>query len=229
MTSTVWLICDVMSNSFLAHLEFGFDTDFDSFLGALCAAAACSSFTAGFQGSLSREGNGRACSQPVKRSSPGKESPYGTFPDPEDPFHFVPCTYNLTIPELDAKDPVSDWTGSWNPDPETWEWVERRGINLCGYLDTPLDYTNSSDDRIARLSVVKYRAGASANETNLGQKSERTILFNPGGPGSSGTSDMRNGAGSFLSDELSDGQFDVLGWDPRGVLGSLPSISCYPY
>lgn len=42
----------------------------------------------------------------------------------------------------------------------------------CGYLDVPLDWTNSSDPRTARLAVTLYQAGA--------QKSPRTIVVNPG-------------------------------------------------
>lgn len=32
-----------------------------------------------------------------------------------------------------------------------------------------------------------------------------------------------------MTNRLSDGEFDVLGWDPRGVNASLPAVSCYPY
>jgi pimeloyl-ACP methyl ester carboxylesterase len=32
-----------------------------------------------------------------------------------------------------------------------------------------------------------------------------------------------------VTKRLSDGKFDVLGWDPRGVNASLPAVSCFPY
>lgn len=36
-------------------------------------------------------------------------------------------------------------------------------------------------------------------------------------------------AAEDVTKRLSDGQFDVLGWDPRGVNSSLPAVSCFPY
>ncbi|KAG6199418.1 hypothetical protein E4U10_004938 [Claviceps purpurea] len=60
-----------------------------------------------------------------------------------------------------------------------------RGIYLCGYLDVPLDYTNKSDARIARLAVTKYQVSGLAGHDRRdhrqvrgrhGTKSERTIV-----------------------------------------------------
>lgn len=36
-------------------------------------------------------------------------------------------------------------------------------------------------------------------------------------------------AAEEVTKRLSDGNFDVLAWDPRGVNASLPAVSCYPY
>ena len=36
-------------------------------------------------------------------------------------------------------------------------------------------------------------------------------------------------AAEDVTKRLSDGKFDVLGWDPRGVNASLPPVSCYPF
>ncbi|KAK0545710.1 hypothetical protein OC846_005555 [Tilletia horrida] len=88
----------------------------------------------------------------------------------------------------------------------------------CGYLDVPLDYTNASDSRTARIALVMYQAG----ET----KSNRTIVVNPGGPGASGTQTAWF-YGEKWSKDYSDGTFDVLGFDPRGINMSVPSSSCY--
>ncbi|CAD6899814.1 unnamed protein product [Tilletia controversa] len=90
----------------------------------------------------------------------------------------------------------------------------------CGYLDVPLDYTNTSDRRSVRLAVVMYQARKS--------KSERTIIVNPGGPGGSGTSYVWR-AGETLSSRYTDGTLDVLGFDPRGVNMSAPHWSCYDH
>ncbi|KAL9936296.1 hypothetical protein V8E36_005138 [Tilletia maclaganii] len=90
----------------------------------------------------------------------------------------------------------------------------------CGYLDVPLDYTNSSDDRTARIAVVMYQAGKT--------KSRRTIVVEPGGPGGSGTSYVWR-AGETMSKNYTDRTFDVLGFDPRGVNMSTPHWSCYSH
>ncbi|KAK0558572.1 hypothetical protein OC844_005044 [Tilletia horrida] len=90
----------------------------------------------------------------------------------------------------------------------------------CGYLDVPLDYTNASDPRTARIALVMYQAGT--------HKSNRTIVLNPGGPGGSGTS-LAWIAGEKYSKDYSDGTFDVLGFDPRGVNMSTPSSACHKH
>lgn len=124
------------------------------------------------------------------------------------------------------------------------ETFEKRGIYLCGYLDLPLDYTNKSDSRIVRLAVTKFQVSGLAKRqsgskhtwpwkprdvgSSADQKSERTIVIQPGGPGASGTREVWNAAES-ISQRLSHGRFDVLGWDPRGVNISHPAMSCYPH
>ncbi|KAI8823763.1 uncharacterized protein EV422DRAFT_368963 [Fimicolochytrium jonesii] len=180
---------------------------------------------------------------------PLRESPYGKFPKADDPFAFMPCT-NVTLPPaLDDQDPLTTWSKLFDPEPSHWSWGrltgddvagndkdshEGRGIYLCGYLDVPLDYTNSSDERIARLMVTKFqvsglaRKDAAATEDGAGKKSARTIVMNPGGPGGSGSSLVWNKAENFTR-LYSDSKFDVLSWDPRGVNSSLPSASCFPH
>ncbi|KAL2114931.1 hypothetical protein VTJ04DRAFT_10594 [Mycothermus thermophilus] len=180
-------------------------------------------------------------------------SPYGKFPVPEDPFHFIPCTSATQPPPLDDRNPDKTWAARFDPNPDNWSWgapkesdnatasttsttgdlYAGRGIYLCGYLDVPLDYTNSSDPRIVRLAVTKYQVSGLAKIDDLtnptaGRKSERTIVINPGGPGGSGTWYAWRSAESF-SKRFSDGKFDVLGWDPRGVNASQPTIECFPH
>jgi pimeloyl-ACP methyl ester carboxylesterase len=109
----------------------------------------------------------------------------------------------------------------------------------CGYLDVPLDYTNKSDPRTIRLAVNLYQPGK--------YKSKQTIIINPGGPGGSGTASLYT-RGPYVSKNLTMGDVDVLGFDPRGellllcaaILHSLivsgskgvnmsePAISCFP-
>lgn len=152
-------------------------------------------------------------------------SPYLTFPRPDDPFQFMPCTADSILPELDDKNAARTWAARFDPEPAHWSWgnatrgSEHRGIYLCGYLDVSLDFTNASDPRIVRLAVSKYQVSglARAGSTGTGRKSERTIVLNPGGPGGSGTNYLWRTA-EQASERFSEGRFDVLGWDPRGEL-----------
>ena len=171
---------------------------------------------------------------------------YGRFPEPADPFHFIPCTSESLPPALKDPQPEQTWRGLYDPDPSHWSWgnltsdkadshdpYAGRGIYLCGYLDVPLDYTNKSDTRITRLAVTKFQASGLAlvdgpSKPGAGHSSERTIVIEPGGPGGSGTSFTWRAA-ELVTNRLSNGKYDVLGWDPRGVNASLPAIACFPY
>jgi pimeloyl-ACP methyl ester carboxylesterase len=160
----------------------------------------------------------------------------------------MPCTNATLPPPLNDKDPERSWSRLFDPNPENWSWgrskksgftrsgdsYANRGIYLCGYLDVPLDYTNDSETRIARLAITKFQVAglsptkASTTGSVLGTRSKRTIVIEPGGPGGSGTNYVWRAA-EDITNRLSDGQFDVLGWDPRGVNVSLPSVACFPY
>ncbi|KAL0936838.1 alpha/beta hydrolase family protein [Colletotrichum truncatum] len=178
------------------------------------------------------------------------ESPFGRYPLPKDPFRFIPCTNTSLPPALDDHRPDETWAALFDADPSHWSWGHKtestkgdddlysgRGIYLCGYLDVPLDYTNKSDPRIARLAVTKYQVSGLARVDVLphghrnpppGAKSKRTIVIEPGGPGGSGSRYTWQVA-ETVSKRFSDGEFDVLGWDPRGVNTTHPSVSCFPY
>ncbi|CAK7272401.1 hypothetical protein SEPCBS119000_005103 [Sporothrix epigloea] len=173
------------------------------------------------------------------------ENPYGTFPRPDDPLHFLPCTALTVPPRIEDEDAASSWARLYEPDPSKWSWgalaspLEAdnrvrnddvhagRGVFLCGYLDVPRDWTNASDARITRVAVTKYQV-AGPGRPGAAAKSERTIVIEPGGPGGSGTAYAWRGA-ETISKRLSGGKFDVLGWDPRGVNTTQPAASCFPY
>ncbi|GKT63903.1 alpha/beta hydrolase family protein [Colletotrichum tofieldiae] len=183
-------------------------------------------------------------------SAPTQDSPFGRFPLPKDPFRLIPCTNASIPPPLDDPHPEQTWVDLFDPDPSHWSWGNKtvsieenadpyssRGIYLCGYLEVPLDYTNKSDNRIVRLAITKYQVSGLARvgepvddykNPPPGDKSQRTIVIEPGGPGGSGTSYVWR-ASEQVSKRLSDSTLDVLGWDPRGVNITQPSISCFPY
>jgi pimeloyl-ACP methyl ester carboxylesterase len=89
---------------------------------------------------------------------------------------------------------------------------------VCGSLAVPLDYSHPNGTKITlALSMVRH--------TSSDAKYQGIMLVNPGGPGGSGLSlstlgqYVPNGAGDF---------YDWIGWDPRGVGASTPSLHCDP-
>lgn len=183
----------------------------------------------------------------LKSAATERPDPFGQFPLPSDPFRFVPCTNKSLPPPINDPNPRTTWAAQFDPDPGHWSWGHAstdntnddpyfgRGVYLCGYLDVPMDYSNEQDSRIVRLAVTKYQVSGLARldkhgsrlSASAGRKSERTIVIQPGGPGGSGTMYVWEAAES-VSNRFSDGEYDVLGWDPRGVNISLPSVSCFP-
>lgn len=76
----------------------------------------------------------------------------------------------------------------------------------CAEVAVPLDYDDPDD--VAITLAIKRAPG--------GNGADRSLFINPGGPGGSGWSMVDGFAGGFP------GQFDVVGWDPRGVGRSTP-------
>ncbi len=77
----------------------------------------------------------------------------------------------------------------------------------CATLSVPLDYDDPDGSSID-LALVMYPTSAA---DRIG-----AIVFNPGGPGSSGFDYVASG-GATIAGELGLEQFDLIGFDPRGV------------
>lgn len=89
---------------------------------------------------------------------------------------------------------------------------------VCGTLAVPLDYSRPQGRTIKlALSMIRH--------TTPDSQYQGIMLVNPGGPGGSGLSlsvlryYVPNGAGD---------SYDWIGWDPRGVGASTPSLTCDP-
>lgn len=76
----------------------------------------------------------------------------------------------------------------------------------CATLTVPLDYAEPDGDTID-LALVRVPASRSR---------DGALLTNPGGPGSSGF-DFVAYSGTVLRDEMGLDEFDIIGFDPRGV------------
>lgn len=78
----------------------------------------------------------------------------------------------------------------------------------CATVTVPLDYFNPTADTI-EIAVIRYPAEDP-------DKSAGAVFTNPGGPGASGI-DFVTYAGREMADSLELGNFDIVGFDPRGV------------
>jgi len=81
----------------------------------------------------------------------------------------------------------------------------------CASVLAPLDYADPSRKAVT-LSV---RRKAATQTPRLG-----TLFINPGGPGASGKDEVATFDNKGLE------QYDIVGWDPRGVGDSTP-VKCY--
>jgi pimeloyl-ACP methyl ester carboxylesterase len=97
-----------------------------------------------------------------------------------------------------------------------WDPCYRRiGTFECSGFRVPLDYDDPKGPKIT-LSVVRMPASDPASRVG-------SIFLNPGGPGGSGV-DFVVGAGPFLFSPEVRARFDLVGFDPRGILRSSPLL-----
>jgi pimeloyl-ACP methyl ester carboxylesterase len=95
----------------------------------------------------------------------------------------------------------------------TWSSCER--TFECATVVAPMDWENPDDGDI-ELALIRQRAKGDA----IG-----SLLVNPGGPGASGYEFVRDSV-SFATDSKLQQNFDVVGFDPRGVGRSTP-VTCF--
>ena len=94
-------------------------------------------------------------------------------------------------------------------------WTECGGGFDCTDVTAPLDWEDPGKGEIT-LSVVRHRAEG----TPVG-----SLLTNPGGPGASGVDLVLNSLDYAVGADLIE-NFDVIGFDPRGV-GASTAVTCY--
>ncbi len=85
----------------------------------------------------------------------------------------------------------------------------------CTKVQVPLDYDRPAGPKIS-LSLVRLPASDPTNRIG-------SIFINPGGPGGSGV-DFVLGAGPFLFGDEVRARFDLVGFDPRGIIRSTPLL-----
>jgi pimeloyl-ACP methyl ester carboxylesterase len=88
----------------------------------------------------------------------------------------------------------------------------------CARVRVPLDWDHPRGPQI-KLAVIRHLASKS-------RPTDRSLFFNPGGPG--GSFDTVKDGGKRLEelDAEGGGRFNVVGWDPRGV-GRSTHVRCF--
>jgi len=98
---------------------------------------------------------------------------------------------------------------------QTLSWESCGGGFDCTEVTAPLDWENPGDGEIT-LAVVRHQATGTA---------QGSLLTNPGGPGASGYDLIKDSLSFAVGAELIE-NFDVIGFDPRGV-GRSTAVTCY--
>jgi pimeloyl-ACP methyl ester carboxylesterase len=88
----------------------------------------------------------------------------------------------------------------------------------CGFVRVPLDYSRPGG---AKISLAVSRVLHTSSDADY----QGVMLVNPGGPGGSGL--IYSILGQFVPNGAGN-TYDWIGFDPRGVGDSRPSLSCIP-
>jgi pimeloyl-ACP methyl ester carboxylesterase len=99
---------------------------------------------------------------------------------------------------------------NWTPCKEAEKGLE------CARVQVPLNWSEPAGPKIS-LAVIRRPASKPAQRIG-------SLFVNFGGPGVAGVTTVK-GSGKSL-DQLGDGRFDIVSWDPRGT-GESTHISCF--
>lgn len=86
----------------------------------------------------------------------------------------------------------------------------------CARLEVPLDYANPGGKKVS-LGLIRRKATGD----RIG-----SLVTNPGGPGVSGMEAVASTMASQVGSGKLGDRFDLIGFDPRGIGASKPSIEC---
>ena len=85
----------------------------------------------------------------------------------------------------------------------------------CAKIKVPLDYAKPNGETI-EIAALKI--------ASTGANKQGSLLVNPGGPGASGYDFVRDAGNSHFSDKVR-ANYDLIGFDPRGVSVRRPSAA----
>ena len=129
----------------------------------------------------------------------------------------------FTVPSATASSPPASGTGSAAVPRLDWGSCAAEGDGLeafqCATAVVPLDYDRP---RGKQITLALARLPAADPSRKIG-----SLFLNPGGPGGSGV-DFLFGAGPFLYSDEVRARFDLVGFDPRGIMRSSP-LRCFDH
>jgi pimeloyl-ACP methyl ester carboxylesterase len=133
-------------------------------------------------------------------------------------FSELPPLANVELKENEFYDgDWPDWTTLEDFYNQPIDWYECTPDIECGYALVPTDYDNISQG-ITYIALVRNPA--------TGDSPQGSLLVNPGGPGASGVNLVFN-ASDFITTPDVRAEYDLIGFDPRGV-GYSDSVYCGP-
>ena len=116
-------------------------------------------------------------------------------------------------------------TGPIIPEHSTLHWhscsgpLGQQGVPDCTMLSVPVNYAQPGGRHISlALDMIPATAPKS--------KQQGILLVNPGGPGGDGLP-LAAGVAQGISPAVA-AEYDIVGFDPRGVGSSVPALSCDP-
>ena len=89
--------------------------------------------------------------------------------------------------------------------------------SYCGTVEVPADWSAPAGDKL-KIALAYHQADAA--------KPLGSVIFNPGGPGVSGVSWIKDSIDQIGTPQLRK-NFNIVGFDPRGVGLSEPKIKCF--
>jgi pimeloyl-ACP methyl ester carboxylesterase len=131
------------------------------------------------------------------------------------------CTSGTsTVPPAQHSSPAKQAVAQARAPALHWHGCTVSGVTLqCASLRVPLDYSRPAGRKITlALSMVPASAPAAQRQGDL--------LVNPGGPGASGR--YLAAAVAFGLDHQVASEYNIIGFDPRGVGASVPALRCDP-
>lgn len=95
------------------------------------------------------------------------------------------------------------------------DWAPCESDFQCATIKVPLDYSKPDGDSIG-IAALKL--------STKGNNKKGSLLVNPGGPGGSGYDFVRDAGATNISEKVR-ANYDIVGFDPRGVKRSAP-VTC---